>query len=74
MKKGVVRRYLTLSPREDWTLNGKTYKAGSYLVADFDAWMRGKRDITVLFEPDAHTSLDAAVWTKTMSCSTCCTT
>ena len=55
VKKGVVRRYLTLSPREDWMLNGKTYKAGSYLVADFDAWMRGKRDITVLFEPDAHT-------------------
>ncbi|HFC8536881.1 TPA: prolyl oligopeptidase family protein [Neisseria bacilliformis] len=64
VKKGVVRRYLTLSPREDWTLNGKTYKAGSYLVADFDAWMRGKRDITVLFEPDAHTSLNAAVWIK----------
>ncbi len=64
VEKGVVRQWLTLQPREDWTVGGKTYKGGSYLVADFDGWMAGKRDITVLFEPTERTSLAGATWTK----------
>ena len=64
VEKGVVRQWLTLQPREDWTVGGKTYKAGSYLVADFDGFMAGKRDITVLFEPDERSSLAGATWTR----------
>ena len=64
VEKGVVRQWLTLQPREDWTVGGKTYKGGSYLVADFDDWMAGKRAPIVLFEPDARSSLAGATWTK----------
>ena len=64
MESGVVREWLALQPREDWTVGGKTYKAGSYLVTRFDDFMAGKRDITVLFEPDEHSSLAGATWTK----------
>ena len=64
VKKSVVRQWLVLSPREDWNFQGKTYKSGSYLIADFKNWMQGKREISVLFEPTADTSLDDAVWTK----------
>ena len=62
--KGVHREWLTLQPREDWTVGGKTYKGGSYLVANFDDWMAGKRELTVLFEPNERTSLAGATWTK----------
>ena len=62
--KGVHRQWLTLQPREDWTVGGKTYKGGSYLVANFDDWMAGKRELTVLFEPNDRTSLAGATWTQ----------
>ncbi len=62
--KGVHRQWLSLQPREDWTVGGKTYKGGSYLIADFDGWMAGKRELTVLFEPTERTSLAGATWTQ----------
>ena len=64
VEKGVHRQWLSLQPREDWTVGGKTYKGGSYLIADFDGWMAGKRELTVLFEPTERTSLAGATWTK----------
>ena len=64
VEKGVVRQWLTLQPREDWTVGGTTYKGGSYLIADFDGWMAGRRELTVLFEPTERSSLAGATWTK----------
>lgn len=64
VEKHVHREWLTLEPREDWTVGGKTYKAGSYLVANFNDWMAGKRELTVLFEPSDNSSLASAVWTR----------
>ena len=63
-EKGVVRDWLIISPREDWTVGDRTYPAGSYLVAKYDDWMAGKRELTALFTPDAHTSLAGSTWTK----------
>ncbi|MBS0198924.1 MAG: S9 family peptidase [Proteobacteria bacterium] len=64
MQRHVVRDWLVLEPRSDWSLDGKTYKAGSLLVANFNDWMAGKRAITELFVPTATTSLAGATWTK----------
>ncbi|PJK01960.1 S9 family peptidase [Lysobacteraceae bacterium NML03-0222] len=64
VEKGVHREWLTLEPRQDWTVGGKTYKAGSYLVANFNDWMAGKREPVVLFEPRDNSSLASAVWTR----------
>ncbi|UXZ05014.1 prolyl oligopeptidase family serine peptidase [Moraxella nasicaprae] len=64
MDKGVYKEFLTLSPKEDWTIGGKTYKAGSYLVANLNDWQNGKQNITVLFEPTDSTSLENVSWTK----------
>lgn len=64
VEKGVHREWLTLEPRQDWTVGGKTYKAGSYLVANFNDWMAGKRELVVLFEPSENSSLASAVWTR----------
>lgn len=55
--KAPYRQWLFLQPREDWAVGGQTYAAGSLLVANFNDYMAGKRELTVLFTPDAHTSL-----------------
>ncbi len=55
------RDQLLLRLREDWTVDGATYTAGSLLIAPRKAWMKGKKQITVLFTPTATTSLDDVV-------------
>ena len=53
----VHREWLFLELREDWTVGGRTYKAGSLLAARFEAFMAGERAFDVLFEPTERTSL-----------------
>jgi prolyl oligopeptidase len=60
----VHRQWLLIEPRSDWTVGGKTYKSGSLLAANFDDYMAGKREITVLFEPTDTTALDGYSWTR----------
>jgi prolyl oligopeptidase len=62
-ESGVYREWVTIRPRTPWTVGGRTYAAGSLLAARFDDFMAGKREITVLFEPTATTSLDGYTWT-----------
>ena len=63
-RKTVHRQYLLLELREALVESGKSFVAGSLLAADFNAFMRGKREYTVLFEPDRHHSLASATWTR----------
>lgn len=58
------REWLMFRPRQDWTVNGTTYPAGSLLAADFEGYLSGARDFTVLFTPDEHTSLQSWSWTR----------
>ena len=60
----VEREWLLIEPRSDWQVGATTYKAGSLLAANFDAFMAGKRDITVLFAPTDTTALDGYSWTR----------
>lgn len=56
-RKSVWKQWLGLQLREPWTVGGNTYKAGSFIVANFDEFMAGKREFDVLFEPDERRSL-----------------
>jgi prolyl oligopeptidase len=58
------RDWLLVRTRSPWTVDGATYPAGALLATQFDNFMAGKRRFTVLFEPDAHTSLDSYAWTR----------
>jgi prolyl oligopeptidase len=60
----VEREWLLIELRTPWTVGGKTYPSGSLLAAKFDDYMAGKREITVLFTPDEHTSLSGHSWTR----------
>ncbi|MFI1990015.1 prolyl oligopeptidase family protein [Actinoplanes sp. NPDC020271] len=58
------REWLLIRPRSAWTTGGATYPAGALLATDFDDFLSGVRRMTVLFEPDPHTSLRSWSWTR----------
>ncbi|HEV2606789.1 MAG TPA: prolyl oligopeptidase family serine peptidase [Xanthomonadaceae bacterium] len=58
------REWMLVKPRSPWTVGGATYPAGSLLATKFDDFMAGKREFTVLFKPDARTSLSSWSWTQ----------
>ena len=60
----VHREWLLILLRDPWTVGGKTYASGSMLVAKFDDFMAGQREIEVLFEPTETTSLASYSWTR----------
>lgn len=60
----VHREWLTIQLRSEWSVAGRTYPAGSLLAAHVDDYVAGKRELTTLFTPDAHTSLTNATWTR----------
>ena len=63
-EKSAFRNWLTFELREAWTIAGTEYPAGSLLVAGFDDWMAGKREVQVLFTPSQTTSLAGYTWTN----------
>ncbi|MEO7067093.1 MAG: prolyl oligopeptidase family serine peptidase [Rhodanobacter sp.] len=58
------REWLLVETRSPWTVAGTTYPSGALLAAKFDDFMAGKAAFTVLFKPNAHTSLASYNWTK----------
>ncbi|KQH78225.1 hypothetical protein AO501_02365 [Mycobacterium gordonae] len=60
----VHREWLLIDLRSDWTVNDTTYRAGSLLAANYDEFLSGARDLTVVFEPDEHTCLYHYAWTR----------
>jgi prolyl oligopeptidase len=58
------REWLLVLTRSPWTVGGTTYPSGALLATKFDDFMAGKREFTVLFKPDAHTSLASYNWTQ----------
>ncbi|MBG6097649.1 prolyl oligopeptidase family serine peptidase [Nocardioides luteus] len=61
---GFHREWLVIELRDEWTPTETTYAAGSLLAIEADRFLAGERDLTVLFEPTAKTSLAGATWTR----------
>jgi prolyl oligopeptidase len=60
----VHRDWLLIRLRSSWTVNDASYPAGALVAAPFDAYLEGRRDLTVLFRPDNSTSLSSYAWTR----------
>ncbi len=60
----IHREWLLIEPRTDWEFGTTTYRAGSLLAANYDEFLNGGRELTVVFEPDAHTCLHQYAWTR----------
>ena len=58
------RDWLLIHPRSPWTVGDVTYPAGALLAAEFGGYLDGRRELTVLFQPDDHTSLSSWTWTR----------
>jgi prolyl oligopeptidase len=56
---------LLLRLRSDWAVGGTTYKKGSLLAANLEAFVRGERSFAVLFEPTKQSSLHSWAGSKT---------
>ena len=55
---------LLLQPRSDWQVGGERYPAGSLLLTDAGAYLRGERKFQVLFSPTATRSLAGYTLTR----------
>jgi prolyl oligopeptidase len=55
---------ILLRLRSDWTVGGKTYRAGSLVAESFERYLEGDRKFSILFEPDLRTSLTGWSGTK----------
>ena len=60
----VHREWLLIQSRSPWAVDGISYPAGALLAARFDEFLAGRQELTVLFEPDAHTALSYHAWTR----------
>ncbi|MGW4480472.1 prolyl oligopeptidase family serine peptidase [Rhodococcus triatomae] len=58
------REWLLIRTRSPWTVGGTTHPAGALLAARYADFLDGARELTVLFAPDEHTSLEQYVWTR----------
>jgi len=55
--RAFFRDRLLVSLRSDWTVGGKTFRAGSLVASSVDDLLRGVRRLDVLFEPTERVSL-----------------
>ncbi|MDM4772371.1 prolyl oligopeptidase family protein [Solimonas sp. SE-A11] len=62
--KSVEREWLLVQLREAWNAGGQEYAAGSLLAIRFKDFMAGQRGFTLLFKPDARSSLQGVSWTR----------
>jgi prolyl oligopeptidase len=60
----IHREWLLIRPRTDWAVGSTTHPAGTLLAARYDEFLSGTVDLTVVFEPDEHTSLETYTWTR----------
>ncbi|MEV6637254.1 prolyl oligopeptidase family serine peptidase [Actinoplanes sp. NPDC051470] len=60
----IHRDWLLILLRSPWTVGGVTHPAGVLLAAPFGAYLDGRRDVSVLFQPDDRTSLGSYMWTR----------
>jgi prolyl oligopeptidase len=57
---------ILLRLRSDWTVGSATHKKGSLLTSKLKAFMDGKREFQVLFEPTKNSSLSGYTGTKNL--------
>lgn len=60
----VHREWLLIELRTDWETGTASYRAGSLLAANYEQFIDGTAELSVVFEPDEHSSLHQYSWTR----------
>ncbi|MEJ2544311.1 MAG: prolyl oligopeptidase family serine peptidase [Calditrichaceae bacterium] len=61
---GFFKNQMLVEIKTDWSVSGTTYKQGSLISIDFDKFISGNRDFSVIYEPDDRSSLSSVSNTK----------
>ncbi len=61
---GYFQKNMLLLPRRDWTVAGRTFKAGSVLVASLASIIAGQPELELLIEPAERISISYASTTR----------
>lgn len=59
----IHKQWVLFRPQEPWSRNGRVHAPGTLLAAELEAYQGGDTNLDVVFEPDAHTSLQGWSWT-----------
>ena len=60
----VHRDWLLIELRTDWYTGSGVYSAGSLLATDYERFLDGTAELSVVFSPDAHTCMHQYAWTR----------
>lgn len=63
-KISIHREWLLIELRTPWVIGEKIYPEGALCVIKFEEFLKGMRDLKVLFEPSSNISLYYYEWTK----------
>jgi prolyl oligopeptidase len=58
------REWLLIRPRTEWAVGTTIYPSGSLLAAKYEEFLAGTAELSVIFEPDEHSSLQSYAWTR----------
>ncbi len=61
---GILNNQLVVQLKSDWTVDGKTYKTGSLISLNFSELLEGKKNISLILEPDEFSSISQISTTK----------
>jgi len=62
--KSVFHEFLAIELRNAWEVGGKIYPAGALLMTKLDAFLKGDRNLEMVFEPSDTTALSSFGFTK----------
>ena len=60
----IHRDWLLIELRTDWHTGTADFSAGSLLAADYEQFLGGTAELTVVFEPDERSCLHQYAWTR----------
>ena len=62
--QGIFKEHMLVALRTDWTVGGVTYPQDALLAIGVDDFLDGKRDFSILFEPEERVALGGVSNTK----------
>ncbi|MEO7978988.1 prolyl oligopeptidase family serine peptidase, partial [Flavobacterium sp.] len=60
----ILNNQAIINLKSDWTVNGTTYKQGSAISVNFTSLLKGEKDLQLVYEPDAYSSIAEISSTK----------
>lgn len=54
---GFFKNQMLVRLKTDWTVGATTYRQGALIAIDYDEYLEGRREFTVIVEPDARSNI-----------------